>query len=51
MKNPFLAGILSSFVPGLGQIYVGRHERGAAIPIAVVVASCQFKEDLEVCQN
>jgi TM2 domain-containing membrane protein YozV len=36
-QNPFLASILSLFVPGLGQIYVGKSERGAAILIAVII--------------
>jgi TM2 domain-containing membrane protein YozV len=36
-RSPFLAGLLSLLVPGLGQIYAGRGERGAAILIAVIV--------------
>lgn len=36
-RNPFIASILSLLVPGLGQIYVGKTERGAAFLIAVIV--------------
>jgi hypothetical protein len=36
-RSPFLAGVLSLLVPGLGQIYAGRGERGAAILIAAIV--------------
>ena len=30
-RNPWLAGLLSLLVPGLGQIYWGEGNRGAAI--------------------
>jgi hypothetical protein len=36
-KNVVLAGLLSLFVPGLGQIYVKKHKRGAAILFAAIV--------------
>ncbi len=36
-RNPYLASLLSVFVPGLGQIYAGESRRGAAILIAVIV--------------
>jgi TM2 domain-containing membrane protein YozV len=35
--NPYLASLLSLFVPGLGQIYAGRGERGARILFAAIV--------------
>ncbi|MFZ1083055.1 MAG: hypothetical protein WAO19_14150 [Candidatus Kryptoniota bacterium] len=35
--NPIIAGILSLLVPGLGQIYVGDGNRGAAIIVAAIV--------------
>jgi len=35
--NPILAGVLSAFVPGLGQMLAGQSIRGAAILIAVIV--------------
>jgi len=35
-RNPFLAGILSLLVPGLGQIYGGKSNKGAAI-LAVAI--------------
>jgi len=35
--NPFIAGILSLFVPGLGQIYAGENNKGAAIIVAAIV--------------
>jgi hypothetical protein len=34
---PILAGVLSLLVPGLGQICVGKGERGAAILLGVIV--------------
>lgn len=37
-QNPFIAGILSLFIPGMGQIYVRKSERGAAILLGVVIA-------------
>jgi hypothetical protein len=36
-RKPILAGVLSLVVPGLGQIYTGKSERGAAILISVIV--------------
>lgn len=36
-RNPYLAGLLSLFVPGLGQIYGGASSRGAAILVAAIV--------------
>ncbi len=36
-RNKYLAGVLSLLVPGLGQIYAGKGERGAAILVAVIV--------------
>jgi TM2 domain-containing membrane protein YozV len=37
-RNPFIAGILSLFIPGMGQIYARKSERGAAILLGVVMA-------------
>ena len=36
-RSPVTAGILSLLVPGLGQMYVGRGDRGAAILVAGIV--------------
>ena len=36
-RNPYLAGLLSLLVPGLGQIYAGSGTRGAAILLAVII--------------
>jgi TM2 domain-containing membrane protein YozV len=36
-RNPYLVGLLSIPVPGLGQIYAGRSERGAAILITTII--------------
>ncbi len=36
-RNPWLAGLLSVLVPGLGQIYCGQSSRGAAILVAAIV--------------
>jgi TM2 domain-containing membrane protein YozV len=36
-RNPWLAGLLSLLVPGLGQIYCGEGNRGAAILVAAIV--------------
>lgn len=36
-RNPFLCSFLSTLVPGLGQIYCGKAERGAAILLAVLI--------------
>lgn len=37
-RNAFLASVLSLLVPGLGQIYSGKGERGAAILMAAIIA-------------
>ena len=36
-RKPVLAAVLSFLVPGLGQIYAGKQERGAAILVAGIV--------------
>jgi len=36
-SNPLTAGILSLIVPGLGQMYSGKGDRGAAILVAGIV--------------
>ncbi len=36
-RNPWVAGVLSLLVPGLGQIYAGMGDKGAAILAAAVV--------------
>ena len=36
-RTPTVAGILSLIVPGLGQIYAGRGDRGAAILVAAMI--------------
>jgi len=36
-KKPVLAALLSAFIPGMGQIYVGKGERGGAILIATLI--------------
>jgi hypothetical protein len=36
-RNRFVAGLLSLLIPGLGQIYGGRSDRGAAILAAAIV--------------
>ena len=36
-QNPFIAGILSLLCPGLGQIYAGECNKGAAIIAAAIV--------------
>lgn len=35
--NPVVAGILSLIVPGLGQMYVGKGDRGATILVAGII--------------
>jgi hypothetical protein len=35
--HPLIAGTLSFFIPGIGQIYAGRSGRGAAILVAVIL--------------
>jgi len=36
-RNPFIAGILSLLVPGLGQMYGGEGNKGAAVITAAIV--------------
>ncbi len=36
-RNAFIASVFSLLIPGLGQIYVRKSERGAAILIAVII--------------
>ena len=36
-RNPFIAGLLSLIIPGLGQIYGGKSYKGAKIIIAAIV--------------
>lgn len=36
-RNPYIASILSIPVPGLGQMYAGKSERGAAILVATII--------------
>jgi len=36
-RKPILSALLSTLVPGLGQIYSGKSGRGASILIAVIV--------------
>jgi TM2 domain-containing membrane protein YozV len=36
-RNPLIAGLLSLLVPGLGQIYGGRGDRGAAILVGAII--------------
>jgi len=36
-RNPALAAVLSLIVPGLGQIYSGKSERGVAILVAGII--------------
>ncbi|MFX0050017.1 MAG: hypothetical protein ACFE8U_01870 [Candidatus Hermodarchaeota archaeon] len=36
-QNAVLGSIFSLFVPGLGQIYIGRKERGAAILMFIIL--------------
>ena len=38
-RNPFLAAVLSLIVPGLGQIYAGESNRGAAIMGGAIVVA------------
>ncbi|HXY83114.1 MAG TPA: DUF5683 domain-containing protein [Candidatus Saccharimonadales bacterium] len=37
IHNPILAAIFSLVVPGLGQIYAGKGERGVAILVAGII--------------
>jgi TM2 domain-containing membrane protein YozV len=36
-RNPIVAGLLSLFIPGLGQMYSGAGNKGAAILAAAIV--------------
>jgi TM2 domain-containing membrane protein YozV len=36
-RSPFVAGLLSLLIPGLGQIYCGEGNKGAAILAAAIV--------------
>lgn len=36
-RNPFIAGLLSLIIPGLGQIYSGNGNKGAAILVAAII--------------
>jgi TM2 domain-containing membrane protein YozV len=36
-RNPYLASLLSIPVPGLGQVYAGKGERGAAILVVTII--------------
>ena len=36
-NNPWIAGLLSLLVPGLGQIYAGENNKGGAMIVAAVV--------------
>jgi TM2 domain-containing membrane protein YozV len=36
-RYPFVAGLLSLFIPGLGQIYAGERNKGAAILVAAII--------------
>lgn len=36
-RNPFLASVMSLFIPGMGQIYGGKVGRGAAFLLAFII--------------
>ena len=36
-RSPYLASLLSIPVPGLGQIYTGKGERGATILVVTII--------------
>ncbi len=36
-RNPFIAGLLSLLVPGLGQMYGGKADKGAAILVSAII--------------
>lgn len=38
-RNPWLSGLLSLIIPGLGQIYCGQGNRGALIIVGAVVVA------------
>ncbi len=44
-KSPFLAGLLS-FMPGLGQIYVGYYQRGFVHALVVALLIAMLAEDV-----
>lgn len=47
-KRPYLAGALSFFLPGLGQIYNGQFVKGVAVFALVVVVNTLSRAPLEV---
>ena len=47
-KRPYLAGALSFFLPGLGQIYNGQFVKGLAVFALVVVVNTLSRSPLEV---
>jgi hypothetical protein len=36
-RNPWLAGLLSILLPGLGQVYIGKRALGAAFMLAFII--------------
>lgn len=36
-RNPYIAGLLSLLIPGMGQIYAGRGDKGAAILASAII--------------
>lgn len=36
-RSPFVAGLLSCLVPGLGHIYCGEGNKGAAVLVAAII--------------
>jgi hypothetical protein len=36
-RNPFIAGLLSLIIPGMGQIYCGKTRLGAGFLLAVII--------------
>ena len=36
-KKPYFAALLSTIVPGLGQIYAGKGKRGAVILVSTII--------------
>ena len=47
-KRPYLAGALSFFLPGLGQIYNGQFVKGVVVFALVVVVNSLSRAPLEV---
>lgn len=41
-KNPVLAAVLSFFIVGLGQIYLGLNKKGIILFVAAVISICLF---------